>query len=169
MNIRKLEENDALRAQALRLESLQTDPESFGMSYEEESMWPLERTIERLRGASVDDAWFGAFDDDRLIGIASFQRFRPLKANHRSEINAMYVTPDARKKGVGQALLDRLLLHARACDHLEQVRLSVAANNVAAKGLYASRGFIVYGLEPNGLRVDGKSIDLEYRMLRLHR
>ena len=45
--------------------------------------------------------------------------------------------------------------------------LKVAVANAPARALYARFGFEVYGLEKASLRVDGRDVDQEYRVLML--
>jgi ribosomal protein S18 acetylase RimI-like enzyme len=58
---------------------------------------------------------------------------------------------------VAPALLDATLAvgFARA----EQIELGVRIGNPAAERLYASRGFVRYGIEPRSHRVDGVDHD----------
>jgi len=60
--------------------------------------------------------------------------------------------PDAwQGRGVGPALLDALLGEARAAGK-PRVRLSVHKDNSRARGVYASRGFVVDGETDDGLQ-----------------
>ncbi|WP_258111767.1 hypothetical protein [Alicyclobacillus sp. SP_1] len=49
MNIRLLHESDSLAYQAVRLLALKTDPDSFGSTYEQEAVRPLEKFAERIQ------------------------------------------------------------------------------------------------------------------------
>jgi ribosomal protein S18 acetylase RimI-like enzyme len=55
-------------------------------------------------------------------------------------LNDLFVTPGARNRGVGRALLERAREHARATGAC-RVTLSTAADNMHAQGLYESFGF----------------------------
>ena len=57
---------------------------------------------------------------------------------------SMWVAPDARRQGVGGALIDAIIDWARSSG-LNRLLLDVADNNGAAIDLYARKGF-----EPNG-------------------
>ena len=78
----------------------------------------------------------------------------------------MYVTESARGQGIGRALLKDLLARIRTLPRLEQVTLSVTVSQVAAKRLYTSLGFEVFGREPNAICVDSEFVDEEYMVLR---
>jgi len=155
----RLGEKDAEIVASLRLESLLESPESFGMSYEEESVWGLEKTRERLRGQANGDRWIGCFQNGQLVGMASFQRLRPMKSRHKAEINAMFVKPEVRGRGVAKAIMQAIIAHAKSCENLTQIRLTVGANNLPAKKLYESFGFVEFGVELRSLNVNGHYID----------
>ncbi len=112
---------------------------------------------------------FGAFADERLVGIAALVRTTNEKHAHNAELCAMYVTPAFRRRGVGRALLDAIIAHARTFARLRNLKLSVNASNTAAMALYQSRGFIPYGLEHEALCVDGVFYHDEFYALPLNR
>src|SRR6476646_8835721 len=64
-----------------------------------------------------------------------------------AEVLTFGVLPEARRLGVGRALLDTLLEEARR-RRLGSVVLEVAADNAAARRLYADCGFIQAGRRP---------------------
>lgn len=59
----------------------------------------------------------------------------------------MYVASQLRHMGIGKSLLMELLNKAKAIQGLEQISLGVVSSNEQAKGLYASVGFQICGLE----------------------
>lgn len=79
----------------------------------------------------------------------------------------MYVDPECRRRGVGGALLDAVIAHARSLTGLRQLKLGVNATNGAARALYESRGFALIGLEPQALCIDGQFYDEAFYLLRL--
>jgi ribosomal-protein-alanine N-acetyltransferase len=70
------------------------------------------------------------------------------------EILTIAAGPGVRRRGVGGALLDRLLADARAAA-ASVVHLEVRPSNAAALGLYTSRGFTAAGRRP-GYYADGE-------------
>jgi ribosomal protein S18 acetylase RimI-like enzyme len=112
---------------------------------------------------------FGAFADERLVGLAVLVRTSNEKLAHNAEVCGMYVTPTFRGRGVGRALLDTVIAHARTFGHLRKLTLSVTASNAAAIALYQSRGFVSYGLERDALCVDGVFHHTELYALPLNR
>ena len=79
----------------------------------------------------------------------------------------LFVNPEFRGKGIGRALLSALLEKARTLPGLEQVDLTVSAQQVAAKTLYRSLGFETFGVERAALKIGDQYFDEEYMVLRL--
>ena len=165
MEIRTLSENDAAIYRVLRLEALRTNPEAFGSSYEETVARPLSATAERLR--DPDAFTLGAFEGDALIGAVTLVRDQGLKMRHRANIYAMYVTPAARGRGVGRALMEEAIRRARQVPGLEQLHLAVVSSNTAARALYDTLGFVVYGQDPRTLKIGDRYFDEDMMVLRL--
>lgn len=167
MEIRLLNSQDVTAYHALRLQALRESPTAFGSSYEQEACLPVTDFAARLCPADPAGGVFGACDDttDRLIGMLGFSRESRLKRAHIGNLWSMYVVPEFRSRGVGAALLDEALSHARGLGVLRQIVLSVTANNKAASSLYRSRGFEPFGFERDALFVDGTYFDEEHLAL----
>lgn len=128
----------------------------FGPSYEDEAGRTLAEVAGRLRTTpEIERGMFGMFAGDRLVGTVALERNFVAKAAHNAYVCGMYVVPDARRQGIGGALLDAVIGYGRSFGHLRNLRLGVNAGNVAAITLYQSRGFVRYGLEPECLCVHG--------------
>ncbi|MBB3155606.1 ribosomal protein S18 acetylase RimI-like enzyme [Paenibacillus endophyticus] len=159
MNIRVLDEPDAILYQALRLNALKCNPEAFGSTYEREADFSLEIVIERLKPGG-DKFVLGAFDDNgSLVGIVSFVRENSQKTAHKGNVYGMYVAPEQRGQGLGKLLMNELISRASDCEGLEHINLTVISGNDYAKKLYQSLGFKVYGLENNALKYNGEYFD----------
>ncbi|MGL5939913.1 MAG: GNAT family N-acetyltransferase [Waterburya sp.] len=167
MEIRFLNSQDVTAYHNLRLQALRESPTAFGSSYEQEASLPLTNFAARLR--PHDDSAsgiFGAFgDSNQLIGMLGFSRENRPKRAHIGSLWSMYVLPEYRCLGVGSALLDEALSHARRLGVLRQIVLTVTANNLAAQSLYSSRGFERFGLERDALFIDGTYFDEEHLAL----
>jgi RimJ/RimL family protein N-acetyltransferase len=166
MLIRQLTPLDAPSFQSLRLRGLEEVPTAFASSYEEEADSPLE-VIESRLAAREGRGVFGAFDGERLVGIAGLRRESHRKLNHKAFIWGVYVAPDARGSGVSQRLIGEVLAFARSMPDVAQVNLTVNAGNAAAIRLYALLGFEEFGLERNSMIVDGHGYDEMLMALRL--
>ena len=167
LEIRPLTALDAAAYWPLRLEALESEPDSFGESAEEHRRTSVESAAQRLAGDPEDNFVLGTFLDGELVGMAGFYRMQGLKVRHRGRIWGVYVRAQHRRKGLGRALLWALLERIRACPGVEQVSLTVMAGQDAARALYRSLGFESYGIEPRGLKVGGRYLDNEHMLLRL--
>ena len=63
-----------------------------------------------------------------------------MDAGQEAEIADLAVAPDARRRGIGRALIDRLLADLEA-EGVESVFLEVRESNRGARALYESRAF----------------------------
>ena len=168
MHVRKLTEADAEDFWNLRLRALRDNPEAFSASYEESRTLPLASVVQRLRDESTagDNFILGAFEAS-LVGMVGFHRNQRLKERHKSIIWGMYVIPEMRGQGIGKALLSQAIAYAASLVGLVQIHLAVVSTQEAAKHLYRSLGFEVYGLEPQALEVGKQYFDEELMVLRL--
>jgi ribosomal-protein-alanine N-acetyltransferase len=81
-----------------------------------------------------------------------------LNLGEEIEILSLCVEPNHRRSGIASALLDALGIEA-AARTVRCLVLEVAVDNVAAKALYAARGFIIVGHRRNYYRRVGRLID----------
>lgn len=168
MEIRFLTPDDAAEWLRLRLEALEGDPAAFSASLEEYRSLSVDEVKKRL-WSGADAFVVGAFEGDRMVGMAGFFRDRGPKSRHKGRVWGVYVTPEARGKGVGRKMMKALLERGMAVDGVEQVLLSVAATQEAAIRLYRSLGFESFGREPRALKIGEQFVDEEYMILRTTR
>jgi ribosomal protein S18 acetylase RimI-like enzyme len=152
-SIRRLSATDAEGFRSVRLEGLERHPSAFGASFKEESSRPLSFFADRLETNHV----LGAENEGRLSGVAGFRLHDGEKTRHRGTLWGMYVRQEARGTGVARRLVDGILDHARA--RVEQVALSVWAENPTAIALYKSAGFVVFARDERSLKIDGVYYD----------
>jgi hypothetical protein len=170
VRIRPLGPDDADATHALRLEGLERHPDAFLSDADEErAAGPLatRRRLERNAASDGASVLFGAFDGERLVGMTGLVREKARKRRHRGCIVAVYVRVADRGRGIGGRLLDAALEHARTLNGVEVVYLSTSAGNEPALRAYASRGFRVWGTEPDALRVAGRGFDEVHLQVRL--
>src|SRR5215212_9942228 len=120
--IRKLQPHESAAYRAIRLACLKNVPESFGSTYEEEILNPKFLFEAFIENGSPDHVMFGAFDEERLIGITGFNRMARQRASHRGEVVQVYVEPGYRGQNVGEKLLRHLLKYAFSLEGIEQVQ-----------------------------------------------
>jgi ribosomal protein S18 acetylase RimI-like enzyme len=144
--IRRLTPANASDFRVIRLAALQDTPEAFGSTYEAELPRPLTVIEERLSASPV----YGAYLGGRVVGMAGYWREEGTKSQHKGVVWGMYVAPEARRFGIGAALLEAII--ESAIPVVEQLRLAVIEENAGAISLYQKHGFEIYGVEPRALK-----------------
>jgi RimJ/RimL family protein N-acetyltransferase len=158
--VRALGPADADAYRALRRRGLAEHPEAFTSSADDEAGLSAEALARRLASdpARPHDAVFGAFDGGTLAGLCGIDVDMRAKVRHKGHVFGMYVPADRVGRGVGGALIDRVIAHAR--EHaLRQLVLTVTADNLAARRVYERAGFAVCGREPQAIRVGDRFHD----------
>ena len=163
--IRKLLTHESAIYREVRLACLKTVPEYFGSTYEEEVLNPKFVFETFIENASREHVMFGAFDDERLIGITGFNRMARQRAMHRGEIVQVYVDSNYRGQNIGENLIRRVLEYAFALEGIEQIQLSVIANNQTAVKLYEKIGFKTFGVQPRYFKVGEIYMDQQFMQL----
>ena len=153
MNVRRLgaEELDILKQ--LRLTSLRLEPDNYASDYDD---W----------AAKNDDAWrvyldepvFAAFDNTRAIGLLGLIPQTKSRMAHRASLGMVWVAPEARGMGAADLLLRAAIDHARSLG-VDQLELSVNAENARAVRFYQRHGFDAYGRLPRGFRTSKGFVD----------
>jgi RimJ/RimL family protein N-acetyltransferase len=153
IKLRRLGPDDASAYREIRLEALADSPHAFSSTLESEQAQPLDRFATRL----ADDFVLGAFSGPYLVGVAGFYVQPRPKHRHKGMLWGMYVRPDHRAAGIGRKLVDAIIAHAR--QHVELLQLFVVADNMPARRLYASLGFVEYGIERHATKYQGEYHD----------
>lgn len=163
--IRKLQPHESEIYREVRLACLKNVPQFFGSTYEEEILNPSLFFETHIETNSSDHVMFGAFDDERLIGITGFNRMARKRDSHRGELVQVYVEPDYRGQNLGENLLRYVLDYAFALDGIEQVQLSVIASNQTAIKLYEKLGFKGFGVQPKYFKVGDSYMDQQFMQI----
>jgi len=142
---------------ALRGMALDTVPQAFGSSNEEEI--PHRKNRFESNVTHEESFIMGAFDEGELVGMVGFMKLEKIKMRHKGIIWGMFVKPDMQGRGIGSQLMKNTLEKAAQIKHLQKINLDVNAENPAAIRLYEKMGFISFGLERNALLVNGKMYD----------
>jgi ribosomal protein S18 acetylase RimI-like enzyme len=152
MLVRRMGAADATLYRSLRLRALREHPDAFTSSHEQDRHQPLEAAAQRL----AEHPFWGAWHHAELYGFVGLERELRPRNRHRATVMGMYVAPEMAGQGVGRALLQALVAHARA-NGVESLVLTVTEGNERAQRLYASAGFRSFGIEPDAIRVAGRS------------
>jgi RimJ/RimL family protein N-acetyltransferase len=153
VQIRRLAPEDAQLYRAIRLEALRLNPEAFGSTFEVENTHPRSWFAERIGSCEV----FGAFANNELVGVVGLLRNKGRKEQHKTYLWGMYVRAASRNAGIGRCLVETVLAYARS--QVELIQLAVVSNNDQARRLYASLGFVEYGIERKSLKHEGQYFD----------
>jgi len=167
LEIRKLTQRDAALWWNLRLEMLEREPQAFSSSAEDHRKTTVEMAAARIGFPSQENFVMGAFEDGSLVGVAGFYREQERKSRHKGHVWGVYVKATRRGSGVGRSLMHRMIEEAKHEAGLEQIMLTVTSEQVAARRLYESLGFRIFGREPRALLIDGRYVDEEYMILPL--
>jgi ribosomal protein S18 acetylase RimI-like enzyme len=152
-DLRRLTPDDAALYRDIRLEGLAESPNAFSSTMEDEEGRPLESFAARLTATYV----VGAFSGPELAGVAGFYVQAGPKHAHKGMLWGMYVRPEYRGAGIGRLLVEVIIEHARK--HVELVQLLVVSDNLAARRLYESFGFVEYGVERHATKYRGRYHD----------
>lgn len=108
-----------------------------------------------------DSFTLGAFANNRLAGVVSFEREgrNREKLRHKGLLFRMLVSQSFRGMGIGHGLINGVVRRARKLDGLEQINLTVIANNPTAQRLYERAGFRVFSNEKNAVKWNGRYFD----------
>ena len=148
--IRLIVPADAALYRGIRLEALKQNPEAFANTFEYENDKPLLWFEERIAQSGI----LGAFAEGDLVGVAGYRAQDGPKQNHKGVLWGMYVRASARNTGLGRRLVEAVVKHASK--RVELLKLTVVSENLTAQRLYASLGFVEYGLEKKALKRNGR-------------
>jgi RimJ/RimL family protein N-acetyltransferase len=167
MEIRRLFLSDLDSYFENRLRALQDSPSAFLTTYEEERERGNSHFAKTLAYSGNERVIFGAVDSGHVVAtLGLFLENRP-KIAHKAGIWGMFVDKDKRNLGLGGKLLDLAIQHARTEMRASGIYLSVEAKNISAKKLYESRGFRIWGTEPNAMSANNEFFDEDHMVLLL--
>lgn len=163
--VRVLTPDDAAAYRELRAEMLEDSPWAFSSSPEDDRVRDPASAAAYL--GAPDRAIVGGFKGERLVGSAGVMRDEHRKLAHRAWVWGVYVTPEARKKGVARACMQLAIETARGWGGVEALTLSASERSKGALALYRSLGFEPWGVERDVVRIGECAYDEIHMALRL--
>ena len=158
--IRPLTAADAPAYKALRDEMLRCAPTAFTSDYAESLPRPASSFVSRFGAPSSGQFFLGAFaPDGELVGCIGCDRPVGAKERHRALVVSVMVAPHAQRQGWGRQLLAACIATAARAPGLEQLLLTVTADNPHALRMYQDAGFCIWGRQPGAIKVDGVGYD----------
>ncbi|MEA4871192.1 MAG: GNAT family N-acetyltransferase [Synergistaceae bacterium] len=128
----------------------------------------LDVTVNFIKSLSDDDRAFVAVEKkDEIAGMAVIVKNKCFKRRH-SAMLAIMVAPYYQEKGIGTALMKRLLDEADKKLFLRRIELLVLTDNTPAINLYKKFGFKIEATRKNAAVKDGRFVD-EYFMGRINK
>ncbi|PRA92937.1 GNAT family N-acetyltransferase [Chryseobacterium sp. MYb7] len=137
INYRKIFPEESKIYRAIRLESLEKFPESFGANYQEALKIEKFRMENDIEEQTEERFVLGAFADKELIGICTFVK----DENNIGNIYQMYVKKDYQGKNIGMGLIEAIINEARQKFNDIEIHLEVTHGNNKAYNLYKKAGF----------------------------
>ena len=162
---RLLTADDAEEYAALRRESLLDAPLALTASPEDDRASSV-AGVREILARGPDSVIVGAFAAE-LVGAVGMYRDHHLKRAHKLHVWGVYVRPSHRGTGVGVALLEAAIAHARSMPGIACLDLSVNSTAPAAQRLYERVGFRMWGCEPDALRYRGQITQEHHMSLQL--
>jgi ribosomal protein S18 acetylase RimI-like enzyme len=158
VKVRQLTPEDLPTLKAIRLRALQDSPEAYGSTYE--------GTVTR-----TDDEWRAWFDTatpflaegpaGEPLGLAA--TYRDAEEPAVAHLISMWVAPEARGAGIGDALVQQVVTFAVA-HGAAAVRLDVVEGNASAIKLYERNGFTLTGHQIVRERDGATEFEMELRL-----
>lgn len=149
----------------LRLGSLKECPVMFGSLHADEIKLPDTKWQERVSGPT--NLTLFAKDQQNLVGmITCYWDHEHQTKQHIANIVGFYVETSFRDKGIGEKLLQELLMQIRERKQFKKVKLSVNILNHGAIHLYEKLGFRKVGTLEKEIKIKNKYYD-EYLMEKL--
>lgn len=90
----------------------------------------------------AEDSIFVAVVDGQIVGMLQLER----SSSNEWELLSLAITGSHRSSGVGQALMDQLLIELNKSPYLVAVSCLTSPNNLAMQGLLEKYGFLQVGM-----------------------
>lgn len=156
ISFKKVTSDDWKKFREIRLKGLQTDPQAFGETFENESQKNEDYWKEKF--LNPEQCFYVAEEGGEFIATTGSKKI----AEDNWMIIAVYVSPEFRGKNISQELINRIIDEAK---NNGAVKVSLMVNPIqkSAVRLYEKMGFKIVKIEKDQKMGDGRSYD-EYYM-----
>lgn len=153
-SIEQLDAANWTELKTLRTEAVTNSPRAFGQTPEEV------RAMNQVDWQHMFDRgkYFVIREGGRLVGMICVVRSKEEKQRHVASVYSLYISPEARGKGLGKALIKRALDDLRDGD-VYKVKLAVDSKNTGVMKLYEEIGFVKCGERKGELKVGNELVD----------
>ena len=134
MEIQQLNLNEVERLRTIRLAALQDAPQAFTSTFQQMESLPPEGWLNQLRMLSTFVAVVDGVDSGMVRGAPSSDD------DSSAYLISLWVAPQARGLGVGDALIDAVVTWARS-EGYTRLLLDAGIENRPAVALYSRKGF----------------------------
>ena len=145
VRLRRVEPGDGLLLKSVRLAALEDSPDAFGSTLGAEAARSDEEWAERAEAGSSGVSRITVFAEVAQDVVGLVGGYRETNSSTTVELVSMWVRPNARRAGVGRALVAVVIDWARKTEASE-VALWVTKGNATAERLYAAMGFTATGV-----------------------
>lgn len=145
VRLRRVEAGDGLLLKRVRLAALEESPDAFSSKLAVEATRSDSEWAVRAEAGSIGASRITVFAEGVQGVVGLVGGFRETNSSTTVELVSMWVSPNARRAGVGRALVAAIIDWARDTAASE-VALGVAEGNAAAERLYAAMGFTATGV-----------------------
>jgi putative acetyltransferase len=128
---------------------------------------PVASRVEYLQKIEPTGCRLVAVGQGRIVGCASLHPAAASLRRSHARVLGIGILPEWQGRGVGRALMDRLLDWADNWAQVLRIELHVHADNEHAIALYRSLGFVEEGRHRGYGLKDGRYVD-SFSMARLH-
>jgi ribosomal protein S18 acetylase RimI-like enzyme len=119
--------------------------DELALAFQHESGLPSPGTREQRKTAFIRSIglghWWGAFQQTRLVSLAAIIAIHETMA----QVGSVFTVPDHRRRGLGRAVMTKLIRDSRLEHRLDRLFLFTGEENAAARQLYESLGFESFG------------------------
>ena len=133
------------------LEAYDQAPDAFTSTAQERAAEPEAFWVKRIADPKGMSVAFGAFEGQDLIGTVALEFSAKPKTKHKALVIGMYVTPTARARKTGGALLEAAVHYAKSKGGIASITLTATEGNESAIKLYRAAGFEIFGTEPQAI------------------